>query len=336
MPAWGQKIEYGDYREVTTPEEQFQPIQTHLRPDQLPAEVYLRSLAGGPGRRAMRAALHRVAQTLTGGKLDAHSFPWGELRYPHVIMANDMQRETSVTVATINKTLSGIRGVLRCAWNMGMIPHEAMLRAIQVPNLRGRRVSHGRLIGPEHLSRLFAACEDGTALGIRDGAAISLLFGCGLRRQEVADARLENYRAADNVLFITGKGNKEREVFLPKGTKEALTTWLRIRTDEPGALINPICPTGRVLHYGHVSSRSIQYWLTKRIRLARIPYFSPHDLRRTNITTMLDNGFDTLTVSKAAGHASPTTTARYDMRGRRAVQAAFESVAVPTDSGWAD
>ena len=57
--------------------------------------------------------------------------------------------------------------------------------------------------------------------------------------------------------------------------------------------------------------------------------FSPHDLRRTYISVLLDRGVDLATAADLAGHASPNTTKRYDRRGERARQAAAEGIIVP-------
>jgi integrase len=67
----------------------------------------------------------------------------------------------------------------------------------------------------------------------------------------------------------------------------------------------------------------------KRGQEAGLREFSPHDLRRTYISVLLDRGVDLATAADLAGHASPNTTKRYDRRGERARHAAAEVVVVP-------
>jgi integrase len=125
-----------------------------------------------------------------------------------------------------------------------------------------------------------------------------------------------------------GKGGKERLVYATNGAKAALEAWLGIRGSEPGALLLPVDKVGRVIAR-RMTDQAVLYILRKRAGDARIERFTPHDLRRTFISHLLDAGADLATVQRLAGHSNVTTTARYDRRGEAAKRRAAELLHVP-------
>ena len=74
---------------------------------------------------------------------------------------------------------------------------------------------------------------------------------------------------------------------------------------------------------------SIAYILKRRQQQAGVEHFSPHDLRRSCITDLLEAGGDVLTVQQLAGHADASTTARYDRRGETAKRRAAQNLTIP-------
>jgi integrase/recombinase XerD len=113
-------------------------------------------------------------------------------------------------------------------------------------------------------------------------------------------------------------------VYLSEEAISYLERWLALRGDAPGPLLCRIWKGGQLQRDRSMNPDAVWRILQKRGRLAGLESFSPHDLRRTFCSDLLDAGVDIVTVQKLAGHASPVTTAKYDRRGeeakRRAVQ----------------
>lgn len=297
-------------------------------PSQHPAAVYLASL--GPGsRRAMRQALDTVARLLSGGRAVAETLPWGSLRYQHVQAVRSVLAE-KLAPGTVNKVLSALRGVLREAWKLGQIDAETYHRAAAVRRVRGERLPAGRELTAGEIRALFRTCaNDPAPSGARDAAILALLYGAGLRRSELVALELRDYQADSGELTVRlGKGGKERTVYATDGAEIALRTWLGFRGEQPGPLICPVLKGGRVVIRG-MTSQAVYDALRKRATQASVEHFSPHDCRRTFVSHLLDAGADISTVQRLAGHASVTTTARYDRRGEAAKRKASELLHVP-------
>ena len=156
----------------------------------------------------------------------------------------------------------------------------------------------------------------------------ALLYGAGLRRAEAIGLDVADVDTATGELRIrNGKGRKERLAYVPIGGRRALEAWSSYRGSEPGPLL---CPVRRetVVHR-RLTAQAIYYVCKRRARQAGIPAFSPHDLRRTFITSLLEADADLLSVQNLAGHVLVATTARYDRRGERAKRKASDLLAVP-------
>lgn len=114
------------------------------------------------------------------------------------------------------------------------------------------------------------------------------------------------------VIDVTQNNKTELEQIKASQAKAiaAVNDWLRVRGGEPGALLCPVhCNT---IIIRHLSDQSVLAILRKRQKAAGVEKFSPHDLRRTFISDLLDAGADIVTVQKVAGHANTATTAKYE------------------------
>ena len=94
-----------------------------------------------------------------------------------------------------------------------------------------------------------------------------------------------------------GKGRKDRMTYLPQGVRPIMLQWISLRGDEPGALFWRI-RKGSKLAPGYMDETSVRWILRRRAKEAGVENFSPHDLRRTYISNLLDADADIATVQR--------------------------------------
>ena len=332
------------------------------RPGPNPATVYLARLAPG-SRRTMRGALATVAAICAPDAdppPDPEAFPWPAFRAEHAKAVRAALAER-FKYTTANKTLSALRGVLREAWEIGLMETEHYHRAAAVRAVKGSTASAatGRSLARGELRALIEACltpvspRQGdapilTEKGQRDAALVALGYGCGLRRDELATLMVGDLDLVQRRVVVRGKGNKERVVPIPPGAFHALRDYLAIRVEglvdargEASLLTSLYNETplfvrtrrggGLDRNADTLTGQAVYHVLKTRAAEASVEAFSPHDLRRSYVGDLLDEGADLSVAQQLAGHASPTTTAGYDRRGERAKEQAASRLDVPYD-----
>lgn len=304
--------------------------------DQNPAAVYLASLAPG-SRRTMRTALTIIAGILgvperrdaEGRDLRCLDVPWASLRYQHTAAIRASLQERYAP-ATANKLLVALRRVLKDARRLGQLSADDYDRAVDLPTIRAQRLPRGRLVTDGEVVALLQACaNDPSPAGARDAAILSVLRGSGLRRAEAAALDLSDYdRESGAVTVRSGKGDKDRVVYAPAGARDALQDWIAVRGDAPGPLFYGVVKGGALVPR-RLAGQAMAVVCASRAQEAGVAPFTPHDLRRTFISGLLDAGADMAVVQRLAGHEDPATTSRYDRRGESAKQRAIDLVRVP-------
>jgi site-specific recombinase XerD len=292
-----------------------------------PAALYLASLRP-TGRRSMKNLLNVIAEIAGGGKYNLFTMPWHEIRYQHTAAIRAALQDR-YKPASANMALSALRQVLKSAWQLGQMSAEDYHRAVNVKAIKGESLLRGRALAGGELSALINACyRDESPIGFRDAALIAVLYAGGLRRSEIAKLDLENYDGDTGALTILGgKGGKDRLCYMGTG-RDALEDWLKIRGKAAGPLFYPVRRGGHIEKH-RLTEQSVLYILNKRGKEAGVKAFSPHDMRRTFISDLLDAGADIATVQKLAGHADVQTTARYDRRGEVTKQQAAGKLHLP-------
>jgi len=153
----------------------------------------------------------------------------------------------------------------------------------------------------------------------RDKAILELLFSTGLRVSELAGLKKDNINLKKEEFTITGKGRKTRVVFMSEQAKYWLKKYLEIRKDfNPFLFIPHDKRIGKEINKKKdkndepLTSRSIQRLVQKYSRAAGITKtVTPHTLRHSYATDLLQNGADIRSVQTMLGHSSITTTQIY-------------------------
>jgi site-specific recombinase XerD len=305
-------------------------------PAQNPAAVYLASLTSAQSRRTMRRCLATLAAMLLGRTdADPLTLTWQNLSYAHSAALRTQLAERYAP-ATANKHLAALRGVLQMARRLGLMSADAAAAASDVKGVSGSTLPAGRMLSTGEQRALLAACADGTLAGVRDAALIALLLGCGLRRAELVALDVGDV-GEEGVVVRSGKGRKQRVVPLPSGTRHALEDWLTARrvNTEQLCIYAETAPLflsldRRPQYRGkRITDQTVLTVVLRRAAQAGVADLSPHDFRRTYLSQLLDLGVDLSVAQQLAGHASITTTARYDRRGEAARRRAADLLHVP-------
>jgi integrase/recombinase XerC len=167
--------------------------------------------------------------------------------------------------------------------------------------------------------RLLSADEDETLVPERERALFEFLYATGLRVSEAAGLDCEDVDLSERLARVTGKGSRERIVPFGETAADALRAYLpsraalrhRARAGEGGKaeVSEPLFVNARG---GRLTPRSMARLLKRRLRAAGLPEeISPHALRHTFATHLLQAGADLRAIQELLGHASLSTTQKY-------------------------
>ncbi|NLZ74732.1 tyrosine-type recombinase/integrase [Candidatus Falkowbacteria bacterium] len=167
------------------------------------------------------------------------------------------------------------------------------------------------------LSNLLNAPESGTIIGLRDRAILETLFSTGLRVAELTALNRDQLRIKENTqdleIAIVGKGDKIRTVYFSERAIKALRAYLKERKDMDEALfINYKRGSAKSSASRRLTVKSIEEIVKKYVILSGLPVMAtPHTLRHSFATDLLNAGVDLRTVQEFLGHSNIATTQIY-------------------------
>jgi integrase/recombinase XerD len=283
-----------------------------------PVGLYLAQLRSPKSRTTAIDCLRRVLRVLGKDPNRWRETRWATLTVEHTT-ALDRLIGANYKPAVQRLTRAVVRGVIGACWRLGMIDGDRRLRLTDVgcwPRIRAETVPIGRALETTEIRVLRDYCN---RLPPFRAAYVWGIFVCalgaGLRRDEIANLKVDALSDDARYLLVTGKGRKERLQPLPGSTGAAMEAWLAQRARLP---LTTEAMFPRFRGDGELIDKTITSWGVWRIirnaqQAAGCAPFTPHDLRRTYATYWIrKDGLST--AQRFMRHKDPKTTAIYDRR----------------------
>jgi integrase/recombinase XerC len=214
-------------------------------------------------------------------------------------------RQRNLSRASIARKLSAVRSFLKYLFKRGVIDRNPAV-AVRTPR-REKRLPH--FLDREQVEQLLRAPQGDGLPAKRDRAVIEVLYSTGLRISELAGLVLSDLDLHEGSLIARGKGKKERLAPLGSFAVRALKEYIAARGKSG---LPPDAPVF-VNRFGNgITTRSIRRLFDKHVKTAGLPArTTPHTLRHSFATHLLDAGADLRSVQELLGHASLSTTQVY-------------------------
>lgn len=244
------------------------------------------------------AAFRDYSEPLTGGE-----FPVAELVIAYI---NSLYAKR-LSGRSIARNLSAIRNLFRFLLAEGKIaadPTEHLASPKQWKTIP-------RFLNREQIENLIAAPDSSKANGLRDHAMLELLYATGIRVTELIQLKSSNLDEGLGLLRVTGKGNKQRIVPVHEGALAAIRDY--VREGRPALLKGRSSPHLFVTARGGSVTRQA-FWTSIKRNGRKVNIFhnlSPHVLRHTFATHLLEGGADLRSLQTMLGHTDLATTEIY-------------------------
>ena len=218
--------------------------------------------------------------------------------------------------ASVSRKLSALRTFTRYMRREGWIEGDPVALAA-APKKEQKVPAH---LSIDEMSTLLATPDASEPLGCRDRAILELFYASGLRLSELVGLDVEDVNLSARMVRVMGKGAKERIVPFNDTTKKAVGAWLK----ERGALVNSQRPASNSkqkareeplfvnFRGSRLTGRSVQRLVARYVGLCSTRFgISPHALRHSFATHLLERGADLRAIQELLGHVALSTTQRY-------------------------
>ncbi|MEK6549319.1 MAG: tyrosine recombinase XerC [Nitrospirota bacterium] len=207
--------------------------------------------------------------------------------------------------SSIGRKLATVRSLFKYLGREGIV--EQSPAATVVTPKKDQRLP--RVLSADDAARLMDNPETAQPRSPRDQAILEVLYSAGVRVAELVGLNVEGVDLEAGTATVMGKGRKERVVLLGSKAVASLTAYL---DSLPPVARSTSTPLFRNSRGGRLTTRSVERIVTAQCRaLPNFPTMTPHTLRHSFATHLLDGGADLRAIQEMLGHASLSTTQRY-------------------------
>ena len=237
----------------------------------------------------------------------------------HIIRYFQALRGAGISARSVARALAAIRGMFR------FLAAERHLNRDPTENIENPKLwtTLPKSLQPSEVEALLKAPDRATPEGLRDGAMLELLYATGLRVSELIHVKIESLVMDAGFLRTIGKGSKERIVPFGDSARDAIVAYLErgrphfVKAPDPYLFLSR---RGRPM-----TRQSFWMKIDRYARLAGIStHISPHVLRHSFATHLLENGADLRSVQLMLGHSDISTTQIYTHVSRARLQRMYE------------
>ena len=211
-------------------------------------------------------------------------------------------RREGLSNRSIQRNISSLKNFYKYLFKNG-ITDTNYFESVQSPKI-GETLP--KALTPEEVEKLLSF-EPKTFSDARDKAFLELLYSSGLRVSEAVSVNISSFESDFNFVKVLGKGNKERMLPVGKYAKDAIVTWLNIRDNN----INSTDALFTNKYGNRISVRAMQQRIYKISVAQGMSPVSPHMLRHSFATHILESSGDLRSIQEMLGHSSLSTTQIY-------------------------
>jgi integrase/recombinase XerC len=234
--------------------------------------------------------------------------------------------EAGYAKSSVARRLASLRTFYKFALREGLAASNPA-KPLRNPR-RDRKLPH--FLSSDELGKLLEAPPATTPLGLRDRAILETMYSAGLRVSEAVGINDADLDLAEGLVRIRGKGRRERLAPIGTFAAKAIARWLKVRISPPASVDAGVDRRAHAALFTNrfgrrLTTRSVARLLLKYLKLTGLDLrTTPHTLRHSFATHLLDRGADIRSVQELLGHKSLVTTQIYTHVSTAGLRAVYE------------